>query len=214
MSVISLPLIFTTSFVVALSGALVPGPLLAVTISEAAKRGFWAGPILILGHMLPEIVVVVALVKGMSQLMGSDLVTGIIGLTGGVALIAMGTAIILKSRGVVFTTLGQQMPRRSGTLVLTGVLASISNPYWFIWWATIGATYVIWSLDMGVPGITSFFSGHILGDLAWYSVVSAVVASGRRIMNDRVYQGLVIGSGILIIALGGYFAISGVRFLC
>ena len=39
--------IFATSFVIALSGALMPGPVLTVTISESTKRGFWAGPLII-----------------------------------------------------------------------------------------------------------------------------------------------------------------------
>ena len=213
MDIISLPLIFTTAFVVALSGALAPGPLLAVTISEAAKKGFWVGPILGLGHMIPEIVVVIALIKGMSKLMGSDLVSGIIGLAGGVMLMVMGTTIILKSRGAALPTPEQQVTQRTGTLVLSGVLASISNPYWFIWWATVGTTYVIWSLKMGASGVVSFFSGHILGDLAWYALVSMAIASGRRIMSEGIYRGLMVGCGVLIIGLGGYFAVSGFNFL-
>lgn len=213
MDIISLPLIFTTAFVVALSGALAPGPLLAVTISEAAKKGFWVGPILVLGHMIPEIVVVIALVKGMSKLMGSDLVSGIIGLAGGVMLMVMGTTIILKSRGAVLPTSEQQVTQRTGTLVLSGVLASISNPYWFMWWATVGTTYVIWSLKMGTSGVISFFSGHILGDLAWYALVSMAIASGRRIMSEGIYRGLMVGCGVLILGLGGYFAVSGFNFL-
>ena len=43
-----------TSFIVALSGALMPGPLLTVTVGEAARRGFWAGPLIIVGHALLE----------------------------------------------------------------------------------------------------------------------------------------------------------------
>ena len=53
--------IFFTSFVIALSGALMPGPLLTVTISESARRGFVAGPLLIAGHGLLELALVVAL---------------------------------------------------------------------------------------------------------------------------------------------------------
>ncbi len=50
-----------SSFVVALSGALMPGPLLTVTVGEATRRGFWAGPLIILGHGLLELTLVLLL---------------------------------------------------------------------------------------------------------------------------------------------------------
>ncbi len=211
--IINLPLIFTTAFIVALSGALAPGPLLAVTIHEATKKGFWVGPVLVLGHAIPEIIVVIALTRGISEFIKGALVTGIIGLMGGVILCIMGTTIIRKGRNAVMPMLnkGTAQPM-SGRLVFSGVLASISNPYWFIWWATVGTTYVLWSSKMGALGISLFFTGHILGDFIWYAIVSLAIASGRRIMNDKVYRGLMVGSGSLVIVLGIYFAISGVRF--
>ena len=63
-----------------------PGPLLALTVAEVTKRGFWAGPILVLGHGIAEIVVLVALARGVSELMGNNTTMGIVGLVGGVFL--------------------------------------------------------------------------------------------------------------------------------
>ena len=42
--------IFATSFVSALSGALMPDPLLTITLSESARSGFRAGPLVVLGN--------------------------------------------------------------------------------------------------------------------------------------------------------------------
>jgi len=50
----SLPIIFATSFAVGFSGAITPGPLLVYSIREAIKRGFAAGPLVVLGHALLE----------------------------------------------------------------------------------------------------------------------------------------------------------------
>ena len=56
--------IFGGSFTLALSGVLMPGPLLTVTIAESARRGFWAGPLLMTGHSILELLIVLAIFKG------------------------------------------------------------------------------------------------------------------------------------------------------
>ena len=102
---------------------------------------------------------------------------------------------------------------RGRTLVLSGVIVSISNPYWLIWWATIGITYLLWSLKLQVAGVASFFTGHILADLSWYALVAFIIATGKRAINDTIYHWLLRVCGLSLIGLGIYFVVSGVRFL-
>ena len=210
----TIPLIFVTSFMVALSGAMMPGPVLAITISESARSGFWAGPKIILGHGILELALVTALALGLSRFIASDLVSAIIGLIGGGILLAMGAIVVRRGRGnVTIPTAASSEVGRSSKVILSGILGSISNPYWFIWWITLGTVYLLWALTLGVAGVASFFTGHILADLGWYALVAFIVATGRKIMNDRVYRGLLITCGLALLALGVYFVFSGVRFL-
>lgn len=207
-------LIFTTSFVVGLSGALMPGPLLAITISETMRRGFWAGPKLVLGHGVLELALIAALALGLSELVNNNLVSAVIGLVGGVILLAMGfTTAKQGCKKVTILTGDTKASGQSRMVILSGVLASISNPYWFIWWITLGTVYLLWSLSKGIAGVASFFSGHILADLGWYTVVAFIIATGRRAMNDTIYRGLLVVCGLGLIVLGGYFIVSAVRFL-
>ncbi len=210
----TIPLIFATSFMVALSGAMMPGPLLAITIAETARQGFWAGPKIILGHGILELALVTALALGLSELITSELVSAIIGLVGGGILLVMGIVAIRRGRGKASIPMAtsREMGRDRKT-VLSGVLGSISNPYWFIWWITLGTVYLLWALSLGVAGVASFFTGHILADLSWYALVAFVVATGRKVINDAVYRGLLVFCGLALLALGGYFIASGVRFL-
>jgi threonine/homoserine/homoserine lactone efflux protein len=97
--------------------------------------------------------------------------------------------------------------------LLGGVFVSLSNPFWSIWWATIGLTYIVWATDLGVPGLASFFTGHILSDLVWYSLVAFAISSGRRLITARVYQGLILVCGLFLLALGVFFLVSSVGFL-
>lgn len=65
--------IFASSFIIALSGALMPGPLLTATISESSERGFIAGPMMIAGHAILELGLVIALLAGMAPFFSSRL---------------------------------------------------------------------------------------------------------------------------------------------
>ena len=78
---------------------------------------------------------------------------------------------------------------------------------------SIGVTYLLWSLELGTAGIASFFTGHILSDLAWYALVSFIIATGRKAINDRIYSYLLMVCGIALIGLGAYFIFSGISFL-
>jgi threonine/homoserine/homoserine lactone efflux protein len=219
--------IFSTAFIVAFSGALMPGPLLTFTIAETARRGFMAGPLVILGHAILEIALILVLAGGLSFILTMTGVSHFIAVAGGVFLLYMGAGMVrdaadgrisLKIYGLEgrYGTRGEEpgMNQVSGVQrnmrpVLGGILFSISNPYWILWWATIGLGYITLSLQKGVLGITAFFSGHILADLVWYSLISATVAGGRKFLSDRVYSGIIVACGIFFLGLGGYFLYYG-----
>lgn len=210
----TLLIIFSTSFVVALSGALMPGPLLALTISQAVRRGFWAGPLLILGHAILEIAIVAALVLGLRQLRGEGIFPAVIGITGGIVLIIMGLGILARVRHrMSMPTADPPVGGRNRQGVVIGVLGSAANPYFFVWWLTIGASYLLWSLKLGAWGIASFYTGHILADLGWYTLVAFVVATGRKVMSDVVYRWVFIICGLALVGLGGYFIFTGASYL-
>ena len=138
----------------------------------------------------------------------------VIGLVGGTILIGIGLVTLLRlPRHAISRASGATPVRGSGkTPILAGIVGSVSNPYWFIWWVTLGATYLLWALTLGVPGVVSFFCGHILGDLVWYCFVSFVVASGRRVIDDRVYRGILALCGVALAGLGIYFLQNAVGF--
>jgi threonine/homoserine/homoserine lactone efflux protein len=97
--------------------------------------------------------------------------------------------------------------------ILAGILTTLANPYWIIWWATIGLSYIALSMRLGFPGLVSFYIGHILSDLAWYGSVSVSLALGGRLLTDRVYRGLVAACAVLLLGFGVYFGYAGVRYL-
>jgi threonine/homoserine/homoserine lactone efflux protein len=214
--------LFTTSFVVGLSGALMPGPVATVTIAESARQGFRVGPLITLGHALTEVVMVAALALGLSVVLQQPIIAGAIGLGGGLVLLWMGWGLVSSAwRGTVSLRLaasgnghtdGKGLVGRLG-LVPAGIVASLVNPYWLLWWATVGASYVVFGLKFGWLGVAAVFVGHILSDLSWNCLLSLAVASGRRFLSDRLYRGLLAICGLFLIGLSVAFVLYGAHML-
>lgn len=203
--------LFWSAFVVGLSGAMMPGPVLTATISEVMKRGFRAGPLIVLGHAVLELCVLAALVAGLGPWIRQDVVMGALGVAGGTLLVVMGAQMALTAGAATRAALSATPDPRTAVRgpVITGILTSVSNPYWTIWWATVGLNYAGLALEQGRLGLASFYSGHILSDFAWYSIVAAAVASGRRVCPAWLYQSLIVACGLVLVGLGSYFAAMG-----
>ncbi|MFW2367162.1 MAG: LysE family transporter [Desulforhopalus sp.] len=203
--------IFSTSFIIALSGALMPGPLLTVTVSESSRRGAMTGPMMIFGHGILELVLILALLAGLAPLLVRDDVFTFISLTGGSVLLWMGLSMLRSLPGL---TLNEHVSNeKSRNLVLAGIVLSAVNPYWLIWWASIGLGYIMHSMKFGFLGVAAFFSGHILADLAWYALISFGIARGRHLFSNALYRKMIGGCGLFLIIFSFWFFTSGVRKL-
>jgi len=206
---LALVTIFFSSFVIALSGAMMPGPLLTATISESSRHGVKAGPMLILGHGILELALVAALLLGLAPILKQESVFIVIALAGAGILLWMALTMF-RSLPRLRVDWEAESPKRDH-LVVTGILMSLANPYWTIWWASIGLGYILYSMQYGPPGVVFFFLGHIAADLAWYAVVSLAVGRGRRFFSDRLYRIIIGGCATFLVLFAGYFAWSGIE---
>ena len=164
---IGLLTLFFTSFVVAFSGAMMPGPLMTATISESAIRGPWVGPKMIAGHAVLEILLLITLFFGLEPIFKNEWFFVIVSLAGGGIMIWMATGMFRSLPELEIKTESSNSKRNN--LYLTGILMSLANPYWIIWWATIGLGYVMISKAHGITGVIFFFIGHILE--IWYGTL-------------------------------------------
>jgi threonine/homoserine/homoserine lactone efflux protein len=199
--------IFVSSFVIALSGALMPGPLLTATISGSSQRGFRTGPLMIAGHAILELGLVIALLLGGAPFLTLPAVFVATALSGSVILLGMAFGMFRSLPSLHLSW--EASPKHNNRPVLDGIVLSVINPYWIIWWATIGLSYILYSRQFGPAGVVLFFTGHILADLVWYSLVAAMVAGGRHFLTDRLYRGMIAVCALFLVVFAGYFAWAG-----
>ena len=232
----ALAALFATSFGVGFTGALMPGPLTTLAVRETMRRGFWAGPLLAAGHSLLELVLVIGLALGLSRVLDNDSVKGGIGIAGGLFLLWMGVHIIgtlpkeaprllppqANGPGAAaydgswrrrwmrsLAASGRPLPSTALILGAAAILVSVSSPGFIAWWATAGTLLVQQGLDHGVAGVASIYTGHILSDIVWLSLLALLLASSRRLMSGFVYRGVLAFCALFLLAFGAYFLSSG-----
>ncbi len=206
--------IFGNSFLVGLSGAMMPGPLLVVALARTRKFGAQTGPIVTLGHAIVELFTVTLLSFGLAALVGKQpIVARVIAVVGGVALLWMSLTMFREIKAGIKAPAGVDSTNTASTtksaLIKEGMIATISNPYWFVWWATVGSALLIASMRIGAIGAPVFYFGHILSDLVWYSAVTLLVWQGKNLLAGKRYHYLIGVCAAFLIWLGGWFIYQG-----
>jgi len=200
------------AFVLALTGAVTPGPMLALVIGQVLAQGMPAVLFVLLGHALLEAVFVLLLARGLGGVLARGRVRAGLGLAGGLVLVWMGWDI-LGNAGAM--TLGGARAAALPwlALVVAGAGVSLSNPFFTGWWATVGSGQVATLGLRSRRDYLCFFGGHELGDLVWYLFVAVILVAGRSWLTDLLYQRLLLACGAVIMALGGLFLFVAARML-
>ena len=174
MTLSALWIVFSLSFVMALSGALMPGPLLTYTIArtmQTRRNGFLVGAWVIVGHAALEGALICGLALGVAEALRAPLVLKVVGTAGALVLGYMGVGMIReaarnrrKGRETRAAMSEEQGPPAGMSPVLAGTLVSLANPYWWIWWITVG-TASLARFDASLanwPILLAFFVNLIL----------------------------------------------------
>lgn len=193
-------------FIIGLTGALAPGPTLIATIQSSIRHGWTSGPRVTGGHVIAEFLVVILIAAGIPFLPegSSILIAGI----GGIALLVFGAMTIRSARSSVLKVTDNAQDGASP--FLAGLVTSILNPYFWIWWFSVGSALLLSSLNSGILGLVAFITGHWLSDLSWFTFVSVSVHKSRAFLGNREYMFIMVGCGLLLILFGVWFIYSGV----
>jgi len=189
-----------TAILISLSGVMMPGPVLASAIAEGCHDKY-AGMKIAIGHALIEFPIMYAIFFGFGYFFTSFLAKAIIGIAGGILLLFLGWKMIFYGR------MKKEKPVLRNPWIL-GVVVSASSPYFFLWWATVGASLIFKAIEIGLFAFISFTFVHWLCDFGWLSFVSITTFKSKKFWNERVRATVFLICGIIMIFFGIYFFIS------
>jgi len=195
----------TGVLVISLSGALAPGPLTAVTVGEGSSNPH-AGALVAVGHGVVEFPLMIAVYLGFGRIISLPYVKPVISILGGAFLLFMAIGMF---RGMRAGELAVQ--KGSRTPLAAGILLTAGNPYFLIWWATVGAALVVRATAYGVAGMGALMLGHWSIDLAWLWFLSSLSFRGGSFFG-RSFQRIVCAvTGAALAVFGGIFIYDAVR---
>lgn len=187
------------AFTIGLSGALAPGPTLVATVNSSLKEGWTAGPKVAAGHALVELLVFLLIVMGLAAVATQQ--SRNLALAGGLALIAFGILTLKESR----TASLESASNGSSNPYIAGALTSAANPYFWIWWLSVGSALVIDGLRGGLLLAGLFMIGHWGADFGWYTLVSASMDRGKKVLSSANYRRVLELCGCFLIIFGIYY---------
>ena len=201
-----LPILLSV-IVISLSGAMMPGPMFAVTLAKSYKSP-WAGTQISLGHAVIEVPLILLIYLGFAQFFQDNLVQLILSIGGGAMIVWLGVAMFRARTEVVRK--GKDLAYSAFT---AGIITSALNPFFLIWWATVGSLLIMKFLDYGLGGLAVFTISHWLVDLVWLSFVSVLVYKTRKLWGLRFQEGVFIACSLLLIGFGIWFMVSGIQMI-
>lgn len=189
-------------FIIGLSGAMLPGPLLVYTLSESMKKGWWAGPLVIVGHMIVEVILLLLIALGVTSFINSAFFVDAVSWAGGIALVLM-SLHLLKTKW----SISQNQPTKNYGTIAGGFIFTAFNPGFPVWWVTAGARMLLEGYRiLGLLGVAVIVVGHWLADLGYFTLISTIVHYGKQnLLNDKHINKIKNILAIILLAIGVYF---------
>lgn len=195
-------------FIVSWSGALYPGPVTATAIKMGA-RNRWAGTFLAAGHGIIEFPLMVIIILGMEKYFKMNKVQIAIGLAGGIFLIMMAIQ--------TFKGLKSQIDTESNALegkpVIAGIILTASNPYFLLWWATVGLGFAEKAREFGIWAFAIFAVTHWSVDLIWLQLLSFASNKGSVLLGRKGFKIILAFCGVALLGFGLWFLYGAFQLL-
>ena len=185
--------------IISASGVMSPGPLFAANVMYGLREGKISGIKMAVGHTIVEFPLIILLGVGFFSIESVPEIRTIITILGAAGLFGFA---ILQIRAVTRQKFSLETKSGQGPFV-AGILLSALNPFFIIWWLTIGLVLISESIQtFGIIGILILFLFHIWMDYAWLFTIAVFSSKAKNYLSRRNFKIIIIGLSIILIYFG------------
>jgi threonine/homoserine/homoserine lactone efflux protein len=197
---VSLLLFLVQVLGISCSGAMQPGPVTATAIAMGVRNRY-AGTLIAIGHGIIEFPLMVVIIFGMGKYFNLPKVQIAIWLAGGIFLLLMAIQGLLSLKAKT----GNKSKALTNKPVLAGIILSAGNPYFLIWWATVGLALATQATQWGIWAFALFALTHWSVDLIWLQILSWVSFKGSVLLGPRGMRIVLMICSAILLVFGLFF---------
>ena len=202
----NLALFLISAFIISFSGAAAPGPVTAASIAMGVRNKY-AGALLVVGHAIIELPLILLIILGFKRYFEFLLLRITIGFAGGAFLLWMAYGLFVNIKKSIDSA---DAFYKTGP-IMTGLILSATNPYFTLWWITIGINLASKGLEFSIAGFMLFVLVHWASDLISFQFLSFAAFKGGKIISSRKLK-IVFGiCATAMMCYGIYFIYGAVR---
>ena len=185
--------------VISASGVMSPGPLFAANVMYGLREGKISGIKMAVGHTIVEFPLILLLGIGFFSIESIPEIRTAITILGAAGLFVFA---ILQIRSVTKQKFNLETRSGQGPFV-AGIVLSALNPFFIIWWLTIGLVLISESIQIfGIIGIVILFLFHIWMDYAWLFTIAIFSSKAKNYLSKRNFKMIIIGLSVVLIYFG------------
>lgn len=201
---------------VSVSGVLTPGPLFFANLALSKYGGFWSGIKIAIGHTMVELPLIILFSIPfivISSLNMTYSIIKVISIIGGASLIGFGILYVVRTVSKNENRTYTFKPSRIENPFLAGILFTSINPFFFLWWISVGVKLISDSITLlGYPvGIAFLFLMHIWMDYAWLGISSYFASRGIKVIGSHYHKFINILLTLPLFYYGINFMLSTIR---
>jgi threonine/homoserine/homoserine lactone efflux protein len=186
---------------------MMPGPMFTITVTKSHSSP-WIGAQLSLGHAVIEIPVILLIYLGLSSFFQNIWVQIALSVIGGSMIIWMGINLLRANYKSTYNSKDSQY-----SSFISGILLSGLNPFFLLWWGTVGSLLLMNFLELNPQGLILFIIVHWICDFVWLSLISVTVFKTHSFISKGLMEWILTVLSLMLFYFGGQFIFQGIKMV-